>query len=189
MPTSSFIDAKQLTFRVDRVRRGWAATILGCENLTFWKLSQFDPITRKTLAKYLEALTSSVEVKITLLLPDKFATVFDGWSCGDTHYVAIYATFPYTTPVGYRKVLLWFWPFKEEASQRAQEHYKYLEFVLSTFKKSFDNVAVLVGDNCNTNKALADKAGKLFVGCASHRFNLAMKDKLSRVSRTHRTCT
>ncbi len=49
---ASFIEAKQLTFRVDRVRRGWAPTILGCENLTFRKLSQFDPITRKTLAKY-----------------------------------------------------------------------------------------------------------------------------------------
>ncbi len=74
------------------------------ENLTFRKLSQFDPITRKTLAKYLEALTSSVEVKTTHLLPDKFAIVFDGWSCGDdTHYVAIYATFPYNTRLGIAK--------------------------------------------------------------------------------------
>ncbi len=149
------------------------------ENPTFLKQSRFDPISRKTLAKYLEALSSSVEEKIAQILPDKFAIVFDGWSCGDTHYVAVYATFPYNTPVGYRKVLLGFSPFEEETSQSAQEHYEYLEFVLSTFKKSFDNVAVLIGDNCNTKKALADKAGMLFVGCASHRFNLAMKYKLS----------
>ncbi len=63
MPTSSFIDAKQLTFRVDRVRRGWAATILGCENLTFRKLSQFDPITRKTLANIWKRLRQALKSK------------------------------------------------------------------------------------------------------------------------------
>jgi hypothetical protein len=36
-----------------------------------------------------------------------------------------------------------------------------------------DNVAFLTGDNCNVNKRIARDKGKHFVGCSSHRFNLA----------------
>ena len=34
----------------------------------------------------------------------------------------------------------------------------------------------IIADNCNTNKAVAKQLDKLFIGCASHRFNLAVKD-------------
>jgi hypothetical protein len=40
----------------------------------------------------------------------------------------------------------------------------------------------LIGDNCNTNKALATLARRPLVGCASHRFNLAVKDLLKEYS-------
>ncbi len=40
------------------------------------------------------------------------------------------------------------------------------------FKKSFDNVVAICGDNCAVNKSIATKLGIGFVGCGSHRFNL-----------------
>ena len=37
------------------------------------------------------------------------------------------------------------------------------------------NLTSLKGDNCETNKALANQCNVPLIGCASHRFNLAMK--------------
>ncbi len=39
-------------------------------------------------------------------------------------------------------------------------------------------MAALVGDNCSANKAFATRVCCGFVGCASQRYNLAMKDIL-----------
>ena len=52
-------------------------------------------------------------------------------------------------------------------------------FQLELFGKSLDNVTSLIGDNVSTNKALADLCEKPLIGCASHRFNLAVKVFLS----------
>ena len=61
--------------------------------------------------KYLDRLTTAVEQKIEEILPDKFAIVFDGWTGGDAHYIALFATFPDKPEKGYSKVLLAFTPF------------------------------------------------------------------------------
>lgn len=39
-------------------------------------------------------LFTLVESKISRLLPGHFALVLDSWSNRDTHYLAVYATFP-----------------------------------------------------------------------------------------------
>lgn len=36
-------------------------------------------------------------------LLDNFAIVLDGWEAASTHYVGIFATLPYETPLGYKK--------------------------------------------------------------------------------------
>jgi hypothetical protein len=76
---------------------------------------------------------------------------------------------------GYKKVLLSFSPMTNEESFNAATHVKYFEFVLGYYGKWWNNVAALIGDNCCTNQSLATKANSYFIGCASHRFNLAMK--------------
>ncbi|KAE8975552.1 hypothetical protein PF006_g18139 [Phytophthora fragariae] len=39
----------------------------------------------------------------------------------------------------------------------------------------------MVGDNCSVNQSIGRKVGAVpFIGCASHRFNLAMKDYLAK---------
>ncbi|ETV86973.1 hypothetical protein H257_01991 [Aphanomyces astaci] len=53
--------------------------------------------------KYMHALCYHVERKIASQLPDKFALVHDGWSHGSTHYLAIFATFPSSDPIGYTR--------------------------------------------------------------------------------------
>ncbi len=126
------------------------------ENSVLIRQSKYESINHKTLGKYMQMLTERVERKISRLLPDKFALVFDGRSASDTHYVAMFATFPTSNENGYDKVLLAFSPFEDENTQNAQNHYDFAIFVLSVYEKTLSNVVALIGDNCNTNKAFAN---------------------------------
>lgn len=149
------------------------------ENNVLRRHFKHNAISLDSLTKYLRNLTEHVEKKIAALLPEKFAVVFDGWSGGDTHYVSIFATFPSEHTMGYDSVLLGCSPMGDEDSLDATEHYRFVEEVLKIFGKSWDNVAALVGDNCSTNRCFTRRVGPLFVGCYSHRYNLAMKDVIS----------
>lgn len=64
-----------------------------CEYETIRKHFKHAGICRNTLTKYMHKLVSLVESKISDELPDLFAIVFDGWSAGDTHFVAVYASY------------------------------------------------------------------------------------------------
>jgi len=61
-----------------------------------------------------------------------------------------------------------------EESQSADAYIEYFEFILDSFEKS----RALIGDNRATNKAVAKKVKCSFIGCASHRFNLAVQEYL-----------
>ncbi len=52
-------------------------------------------ISVETLMKYIGELTQELEAKISSILPEKFALVFDGWTLDgtSTHYMAVFATF------------------------------------------------------------------------------------------------
>ena len=63
----------------------------------------------------------------------------------------------------------------DETGLLAHDNVKFISCILDVYKKTLENVICLVGDNCNTNKALSNKVQKPLVGCASHRYNLAMK--------------
>ena len=157
-----------------------------CENGVARSYMKPHPISRNTLMKYLAKLAATVEKKIAELLPEKFCLVFDGWSSSDK--TGIFATFPSSTKgakflanpscSAYVKVLLTFSPMGDEDSLNANEHYEFTSYILSLYEKDWSNVVCLVGDNCPTNKAFATKANARFIGCASHRFNLAVKDML-----------
>lgn len=136
-------------------------------------------ISVNTLMKYLEQLTKLTEKKISDELPDKFSIIFDGWSSLGSHFVSIFASFPFENSLGYKVVLLAVSPMENEDSLSSAEHLDFLKYTLSIYGKSIENVVAMVGDNENTNKAFARLAGCPFIGCASHRFNLAMKDIIS----------
>ncbi len=69
--------------------------------------------------------------------------------------MAVFATFPSSDLIGYKKVLLSFSPINNEDSLSARAHLEYMEYVLEMYGKSWANVAALVGDNCNVNGAFA----------------------------------
>lgn len=54
-----------------------------------------------SLKHYMHDLTAHLENKIMALLPSKFTLVIAPWSGGDTHYVALFATFLSSHQTGY----------------------------------------------------------------------------------------
>ena len=50
---------------------------------------------------------------------------------------------------------------------------------MELYRRNWNDILFVVCDNCNTNKAIADKFMVPMIGCASHRFNLAVKEYLN----------
>lgn len=78
----------------------------------------------------------------------------------------------------YEVKLIAFSPLLDEDSLDAAGHLRFIEFVLKLYGTSTENIVCLIGDNCRTNRALADLSKLTFIGCISHRFNLADKQIL-----------
>lgn len=110
------------------------------------------------------------------MLPARFALIFDGWTCDHaaTHYLAVSASYMSLEDKPER-VLLGFTAFDDETSFTAKNHKRCLKTILQLFGKTWDNVVCFIGDNCSTNKALADLCKLPLVGCAAHRFNLEVQ--------------
>ena len=150
------------------------------DNLSFTFVER--PLTRKntkleaigvvSLMKYLKQLTVEVERKVSSLLPNKFGIVLDGWSEGTTHYIALFAC------CSTQMFLLSIAPPLDEEHFDSASHVAFIKDVLSFFGKSLDNVSFVVGDNAPVNLRISDLIGIPFIGCASHRFNLACKKYL-----------
>lgn len=183
----TFSAFKSITYpRKSIAAHGWLECIIlcllpfsFCENDVMRKHFKHDAMCRKTFMTYMQKLTRVVETVIRDRLPNRFAITFDGWAGGDTHYVSVFAVFPADNVNGYDRFLLACSPMENEDSLNANEHYEFLEWVLALFEKSMDNVVAVIGDNCSTNRAMSRRIGPTFVGCHSHRFNLAVKDMIS----------
>jgi hypothetical protein len=67
-------------------------------------------------------------------------------------------------------------PLPDETNQTANNHEEYIEGVLESYGKSYKNVFLLCGDNCSTNKKIANDTGLPLIGCHSHIFNLAVEN-------------
>ena len=147
-----------------------------CEIKQYIDHMKYEKIDVDTLKKYGHELVKTIEQKIKFMLPDKFAIVFDTWTQGTTKYTAVFSSSYADTSKGYETYLLGFSPFLNELSEDADTYITFLKYVLGIFDKSFKNVLSLTADNCNTNKSIAKKLGLKFVGCASHRFDLALKE-------------
>eukprot|EP00644_Phytophthora_capsici_P002609 jgi/Phyca11/105571/e_gw1.11.550.1 len=121
----------------------------------------------------------------------------DGWTSAGWHYVAIFAVFDDTsasgpTPVtgedyfddldclSRRFLLLAFSPVDEEEDLSAQSLFDLIADTLSLYERPWDAVLCMIGDNCSVNQYIGRREGAIpFIGCASHRFNLAMRDLLA----------
>jgi hypothetical protein len=76
----------------------------------------------------------------------------------------------------HKEVLLACSPLLTETDLGAEQHVEFFEATLELYGKSLTNVVALIGDNCNTNKACADRAGCPLIGCTSHKLNLAVQE-------------
>eukprot|EP00644_Phytophthora_capsici_P014225 jgi/Phyca11/98973/e_gw1.3.1231.1 len=97
--------------------------------------------------------------------------MFDGWSHAGIHYVALFAA--YEADGKLRVPLLGLSPLAD-GTQTADAHVQLFKSTLDVYNKTLSMVAFMVGVNCNTNRSIATKLGVPQVGCASHRFNLAV---------------
>ncbi|GMF28035.1 unnamed protein product [Phytophthora fragariaefolia] len=119
-----------------------------------------------------------ISEKITERLSFFFGIMFDGWTDVSTHYIAVIATFMKNGV--YYEVLLGCSPPLKEKSYTAEEYYVLLESVLAIYGESIKVHAVLIEDNCATNKALADLMSVPLIGCGYHMLNIAIKAYLAR---------
>lgn len=130
------------------------------------------PISSTTMRKYILALTPHVEKEIADHLPDTFALEFDGWTSGTVHYVALIAS--YSKNGVHEETLLALAPLVNEESLGAEQHIEFMESTLALYNKSLTNVVAFIGDNCSTNRKISNDCDIPLIGCASHRFNLAV---------------
>jgi hypothetical protein len=104
------------------------------------------------------------------ILPSQFGLMFDGWTDSNIHYIAIYAVVPEFQPV-----LLSFSPFPDEENLSASSYNDAWDETLKLYGKDSSHIMFIISDNCNVNIKAANIYGVPFIGCASHRLNLAIK--------------
>ena len=57
----------------------------------------------------------------------------------------------------------------------AMDHLEHLSKVLLLYGKTCDSILCLLGDNCSNNQLMGQTLKVPFIGCASHKFNLAVR--------------
>ncbi|OWY99486.1 hypothetical protein PHMEG_00029503 [Phytophthora megakarya] len=145
--------------------------------------------------RYITLLSELHEVRVANELPDSFGLVLDGWTSSSLDYLAIFAVSDgsingvVTNSRGsdsdyyddldcssWRFLLLPFSPVEEEEDLSAQSQFDLIADNLSRYDKPWSTVKFMVGDNCYVNQYISRKEGAIpLIGCASHRFNLAVK--------------
>ena len=58
---------------------------------------------------------------------------------------------------------------------RAKDNLDHLSRILQSYGKDCSNVLCLVGDNCSINQSMARTLNVPLIGCASHKFNIAVE--------------
>lgn len=141
-------------------------------------------ISSQTLRAIILDLLAVVNETIQAELPSKFTIVFDGWTEGSTHYIGIAAAYLKASSDGKQvpvQTMLSMKPLLADGikGMRATDHLEHVEKVLATYGKTFDNVLCLVGDNCSVNQRMGQILRVPLIGCASHKFNLAVRQWIS----------
>lgn len=140
---------------------------------------RWQPICRNTSQKYTKNLTYQGEKEIDKVLPDRFAFIFGGQNVIPISYISLFTTFSAVCEACYERVLLDISPIEIETTQWAQEHYEILEFVLSAYSIYLTSPVASIGDHSSTDSAFARLIAAIYVGCYSHRYDLAVEEFMS----------
>ncbi|KAG3008832.1 hypothetical protein PC121_g16768 [Phytophthora cactorum] len=133
-------------------------------------LAAVKPISSKTLMRYMRHVVAKVGARIAVDMNGQFGLMFDGWTSGTTHFVTIYGIF--TKDGILSQVLLSISP--AEYGQSAEAYLEMIDAVLELYNKDSAVIMFIIADNCATNQVIATRLGVPLIGCASHRFNLAV---------------
>ncbi|KAG3114465.1 hypothetical protein PI126_g24719 [Phytophthora idaei] len=120
--------------------------------------------------RYMHHVAAKVGARIAVDMNGQFGLMFDGWTSGTTHFVAIYGIF--TKDGILSPVLLSISP--AEYGQSTEAYLEMINAVFELYNKDSAMIMFIVADNCATNQASATRLGVPLIGCASHRFNLAV---------------
>jgi len=130
------------------------------------------PICVNTLKKYFEMITLRVKSAVKERIKDEliFGVVIDGWSDGmSNHYLGVFFQCKLGSYLlGHRKLV-------DNTNQTALNNYNTISIILEEYGKHIGEVSYIVTDNTNVNPALANLMLVPLIGCASHKFNLAVK--------------
>ncbi len=142
-------------------------------------ISRLKPISGRSLRRHILSLRDILKETIQKELPSRFAVVFDGWTEGTHHYIGIAAS--YIKVVDGKETacqtMLSMQPLLADGikGMRAVDHIEHLSKVLLSYGKSCADIVCLVGDNCSVNQSMARLLNVALLGCASHKFNLAVR--------------
>ncbi|RLN94129.1 hypothetical protein BBJ28_00023360, partial [Nothophytophthora sp. Chile5] len=131
-------------------------------NLPFSEVE--DPLTRRVvtmrptttvmLKTYMRRVAERVGNTIATEMGTAFGLMFDGWTSGTHHYVAVFAVYHGTD--GHCERLIGLSPMVDGLT--ADAHIQYVEAILGVYDKSVDMIKFLVGDNCSTKPKLRVEA-------------------------------
>ena len=156
--------------------------LIFCEKDLTRSNTKLQPISVKTLKKYMFKLVEAVEKKVSVKVSTapSYALVFDGWSENSTHFIGLFVVHPGKEYAADPEIhLLAFAPLPDETNFTAENHVNFIKSTLEWYSLSLELLFCLIGDNCSTNKATADLLGVPLLGCRSHRFNLAVEAYIS----------
>ncbi|KAG3105667.1 hypothetical protein PI125_g13407 [Phytophthora idaei] len=133
-------------------------------------LAAVQPVSSKVLGWYMRHVAATMGARIAVDMGEEFGVMFDGWTSGALHFVAVYGLFAKDRTL--HQVLLALSP--AEHGQGADARIELIDAILDVHEKNSAMILFIVADNCATNQAIATRLGVPLVGCASHRFNLAV---------------
>ena len=148
------------------------------EKPTFREYSRLDAISVDSVTKYLRLVEGKIDEKLKQELPKKFGIVIDGWSEGTTHYYGVYANYEKEGKHYVRFLVIA--PPLDETGFTAQNQADFIVDLVESLDREKGDILFLVADNTNTNPATASILKVPFIGCASHKFNLAVQRYLER---------
>ena len=125
--------------------------------------------------RYFQLLTEKVERTVEESCPQKFGLVIDGWGKGGTgtHFSAVFAAFQ-TNDLKPQTLLIAFLALFDETEFFASSQVEFFDFTLVVFNRTLSDVLFITGDNCTTNLKIAKLINVPIIGCAIHRFILAV---------------
>ncbi|RLN48889.1 hypothetical protein BBJ28_00014648 [Nothophytophthora sp. Chile5] len=134
-------------------------------------MSCWKPMSSKTIKLDIRMCSKNIGVLLEKEIGDQFGLMWDGWPHAFVHHVAISAV---CNVAGKRRERLLSLSPLDEGSQDAEVHIEMFKCMLALYNKDISTMAFLVGDNCSTNQRIASFLELPLVGCASHRYNLAV---------------